>query len=203
MAAISSGAASSSTAMISGDMAAITAIYAESVVNGRGTFELEAPDETEMTARFAAVADLGLPRLVAEIGGRVVGYAYAEPFRTRQAYRYMVEDSIYVAPVARGSGVAGALLDALIRRCEAMGLRQMVAVIGDSDNLTIGEWVMSIGSPFGLEQSVATGIVSATSRSQIMSNSESGGGSDGGVTITLKTDDLWRLREREREREKT
>lgn len=118
-----------------GDMAAITAIYAESVVNGRGTFELEAPGETEMTARFAAVADLGLPRLVAEIDGRVVGYAYAGPFRTRQAYRYMVEDSIYVAPVARGSGVAGALLDALIRRCEAMGLRQMVAVIGDSDNL--------------------------------------------------------------------
>ena len=111
-----------------GDMAAITAIYAESVVNGRGTFELEAPDETEMKARFAAVADLGLPRLVAEIGGRVVGYAYAGPFRTRQAYRYMVEDSIYVAPMARGSGVAGALLDALIRRCEAMGLRQMVAV---------------------------------------------------------------------------
>ena len=118
-----------------GDMAAITAIYAESVVNGRGTFELEAPDETEMTARFAAVADLGLPRLVAEIGGRVVGYAYAGPFRTRQAYRYMVEDSIYVAPWARGRGVAGALLDALIVRCEAMGLRQMVAVIGDAENV--------------------------------------------------------------------
>ena len=100
-----------------GDMAAITAIYAESVVNGRGTFELEAPDETEMKARFAAVADLGLPRLVAEIGGRVVGYAYAGPFRTRQAYRYMVEDSIYVAPQARGRGVAGALLDELNLRC--------------------------------------------------------------------------------------
>ncbi|WP_295175328.1 GNAT family N-acetyltransferase [uncultured Brevundimonas sp.] len=117
------------------DIAAITAIYAESVANGRGTFELEAPDETEMAARLAAVAALGLPRLVVEIDGAVAGYAYAGPFRTRQAYRYMVEDSIYVAPWARGRGVAGALLDALIVRCEAMGLRQMVAVIGDAENV--------------------------------------------------------------------
>lgn len=118
----------------SDDIAAITAIYAESVANGRGTFELEAPDETEMAARLAAVQALGLPRLVVEIDGAVAGYAYAGPFRTRQAYRYMVEDSIYVAPEARGRGVAGALLDALIVACEALGLRQMVAVIGDSDN---------------------------------------------------------------------
>lgn len=116
------------------DLAAITAIYAESVANGRGTFELEAPDEIEMAGRFGAVEALRLPRLVAEIAGAVVGYAYAGPFRTRQAYRYMVEDSIYVAPEARGRGVAGALLDELIIRCEAMGLRQMVAVIGDSEN---------------------------------------------------------------------
>ncbi|WP_295245099.1 GNAT family N-acetyltransferase [uncultured Brevundimonas sp.] len=117
------------------DIAAITAIYAESVANGRGTFELEAPDEIEMASRLATVAALGLPRLVVEIEGAVAGYAYAGPFRTRQAYRYMVEDSIYVAPWARGRGVAGALLDALIVRCEAMGLRQMVAVIGDSENV--------------------------------------------------------------------
>ncbi|WP_299176330.1 GNAT family N-acetyltransferase [uncultured Brevundimonas sp.] len=117
------------------DMAAITAIYAESVANGRGTFELAPPDQIEMAARFASVQALGLPRLVAVIDGAVVGYAYAGPFRTRQAYRYMVEDSIYVAPEARGRGVAGALLDALILACEAMGLRQMVAVIGDSDNI--------------------------------------------------------------------
>ena len=117
------------------DIAAITAIYAESVANGRGTFELEAPDEPEMAARLAAVEALGLPRLVVEINGAVAGYAYAGPFRTRQAYRYMVEDSIYVASSARGRGVAGALLDALIVRCEALGLRQMVAVIGDAENV--------------------------------------------------------------------
>lgn len=116
------------------DMAAITAIYAESVAKGRGTFELEPPDEKEMAARFASVQALGLPRLVAEIDGAVVGYAYAGPFRTRQAYRYMVEDSIYVASEARGRGIAGALLDQLITACEALGLRQMVAVIGDSEN---------------------------------------------------------------------
>ena len=117
------------------DMPAVTVIYAESVANGRGTFELEPPDEIEMTTRFDAVAVLGLPRLVALIDGHVVGYAYAAPFRTRQAYRYMVEDSIYVAPEARGRGVAGTLLDELITRCEAVGLRQMVAVIGDSENV--------------------------------------------------------------------
>lgn len=117
------------------DIPAVTAIYAESVANGRGTFELEAPDEAEMARRLAAVAALGLPRLVAELDGAVAGYAYAGPFRARQAYRFMVEDSIYVAPEARGRGVAGLLLDALIDGCERMGLRQMVAVIGDSENL--------------------------------------------------------------------
>jgi len=116
------------------DLDAVVAIYGESVLNGRGTFELEPPDAAEMQGRLDAVAALGLPRLAAEADGALAGYAYAAPFRTRQAYRYMVEDSIYVAPEARGRGVAAALLDALIRRCEAMGLRQMVAVIGDSEN---------------------------------------------------------------------
>ncbi len=116
------------------DFAAITAIYAENVANGCGTFELEAPELAEMKARFAYVAALGLPRLVAESDGVILGYAYAGPFRAREAYRYMVEDSIYLAPEARGKGIGGLLLDALIDSCTQMGLRQMVAVIGDSEN---------------------------------------------------------------------
>lgn len=117
------------------DIAAVTAIYAESVANGRGTFELEPPDEAEMARRLSAVTKLGLPCLTADLDGVVAGYAYAAPFRTRQAYRYTVEDSIYIAPWARERGVAGVLLDALIVRCTTMGLRQMVAVIGDAENL--------------------------------------------------------------------
>lgn len=124
---------------IPADLPAITAIYADSVANGAGTFELEAPSLDEMRARLAAPAALGLPVLTAEIDGpdgigQVAGYAYAAPFRLRAAYRYMVEDSIYVAETFRGQGVGAALLRALIDACEALGLRQMAAVIGDSDN---------------------------------------------------------------------
>lgn len=119
---------------VEGDFPAITAIYAESVANGCGTFELEAPDIAEMKARFAYVTALGLPCLIAESQGTILGYAYAGPFRARQAYRYMVEDSIYLAAEARGKGIGGLLLDSLLVRCEQLGLRQMVAVIGDSEN---------------------------------------------------------------------
>jgi L-amino acid N-acyltransferase YncA len=117
-----------------GDMARVAAIYAESVENGLGTFELDPPDETEMVERFATVAASGLPRLVAEIDGQVAGYAYAGVFRPRRAYRYTVEDSVYIDPAYRGRGVGRALLVALIARCEDLGLRQMLAVIGDSAN---------------------------------------------------------------------
>ncbi|WP_156367797.1 GNAT family N-acetyltransferase [Brevundimonas sp. Leaf363] len=117
-----------------GDMARIAAIYAESVENGLGTFELDPPDEAEMVTRFAAVAASGLPRLVAEIDGQIAGYAYAGVFRPRRGYRYTVEDSVYIDPAFRGRGVGRALLSALIERCEALGLRQMLAVIGDSAN---------------------------------------------------------------------
>lgn len=116
------------------DIPDITAIYAWNVLNGLGTFEEVPPDEAEMARRRATFLDRGLPYLVAELDGEVVGYCYAGPFRLRAAYRYTVEDSVYVSPKAVGKGVGRALLAALIEACEALGLRQMCAVIGDSGN---------------------------------------------------------------------
>ncbi len=117
-----------------GDVDAIQAIYAHHVLNGLGTFEEVPPTPAEMAERCAAVTGRGLPWLVAEEGGLVLGYAYAGPFRTRAAYRFTVEDSVYVAEAARGRGLGKALLAALITECEALGLRQMVGVIGDTGN---------------------------------------------------------------------
>lgn len=116
------------------DIEAITAIYAQNVLTGTGTFELTPPSLAEMTARRQAVLALGLPWLSAEIDGVVVGYAYAGPFRTRAAYRYTVEDSIYVIGSAHGRGVGKALLSELVAQCETLGIRQMLGVIGDSAN---------------------------------------------------------------------
>jgi phosphinothricin acetyltransferase len=116
------------------DLPAITAIYGWNVLNGLGTFEEDPPSQDEMTRRRAAFLDRGLPYLVAEEDGVVLGYAYAGPFRLRAAYRYTVEDSVYVSPDAVGKGVGKTLLTALIAECEALGLRQLVAVIGDSGN---------------------------------------------------------------------
>ena len=116
------------------DMAAMQAIYAAEVLHGLASFEEIPPDATELESRRQAVLAIGLPWLVAERDGRVVGYAYAGPYRARPAYRYTVENSVYVAPGARGGGVARALLAELIARCEAAGRRQMIAVIGDSAN---------------------------------------------------------------------
>jgi len=87
-----------------------------------------------MLTRRAAIVALGLPHLVAEVEDRVVGYAYAGAYRPRTAYRYTVEDSVYVAPDAIGSGIGRAVLGAVIKTCETKGLRQVIAVIGDSDN---------------------------------------------------------------------
>ncbi|WP_396268896.1 GNAT family N-acetyltransferase [Ideonella sp.] len=117
------------------DLAAITAIYADNVLHGTGTFELEPPDEAEMARRRGDVLSKGLPWLVAERAGVVLGYAYANHFRPRLAYRFCVEDSIYLGPDAKGQGVGTLLLAELIARCTAAGARQMVAVIGDSANL--------------------------------------------------------------------
>jgi len=117
------------------DLPQITAIYAEAVLNGTGTFELEVQDEAEMGKRRADVLGKGLPWLVAERGARVLGYAYANHFRPRRAYRFCVEDSIYLHPEARGQGLGSLLLAELMARCQALGARQMVAVIGDSQNL--------------------------------------------------------------------
>ena len=116
------------------DLPAITAVYAHHVLHGTGTFELEPPDEAEMARRRADVRAKGLPWLVAERGGQVLGYAYANHFRPRPAYRFCLEDSIYLAPGAAGQGLGTLLLAELVTRCEAAGARQMLAVIGDSAN---------------------------------------------------------------------
>ncbi len=120
------------------DLPAITAIYAEAVLHGTGTFELEPPDQAEMARRRQDVLSKGLPWLVAQprgqAGGPVLGYAYANHFRPRRAYRFCLEDSIYLHPDARGRGVGRLLLTELVARCEAQGARQMLAVIGDADN---------------------------------------------------------------------
>lgn len=116
------------------DLPAITALYAHHVLHGVGTFEEVPPSVDDMTARWIGVVDLGLPWLVAEVEGRVLGYAYAVPFRARSAYRYVAENAVYVAHDAPRRGVGRAVLGALIGRCEALGLRQLMAVIGDSGN---------------------------------------------------------------------
>jgi len=116
------------------DLAAITEIYGQAVRTGTASFELIPPDEPEMAGRRQAVVQAGLPWLTAERDGRVLGYAYAAPFRPRPAYRFCLENSIYVDAQARGRGVGAWLLAELMARCEAWGARQMVAVIGDSGN---------------------------------------------------------------------
>jgi L-amino acid N-acyltransferase YncA len=113
------------------DVARITEIYRDAVVHGAATYELEPPTQDEMLARFRNLMEQRYPYIVGESEGVVVGYAYAGPFRARPAYRFIVEDSIYIAPEAKGRGVGKSLLNALIERCRADGYRQFVAVIGD------------------------------------------------------------------------
>jgi phosphinothricin acetyltransferase len=116
------------------DMPAVQRIYAHHVMHGFGSFEEEPPDLAELMRRRSEYLSRRLPYLVAELDGRIVGYAYAGPYRTRSAYRFTVENSIYVDPGATGRGIGRRLLGELVAQCTAMGFRQMVAVIGDSQN---------------------------------------------------------------------
>jgi L-amino acid N-acyltransferase YncA len=117
------------------DMAAATAIYAHHVLHGLASFETEPPDAAEMRRRRAEVVARGLPYLVATDADAVLGYAYASTYRPRAAYANTVENSVYLRPDAIGRGIGQRLLSALVEACEARGLRQMVAVVGDSANL--------------------------------------------------------------------
>jgi len=116
------------------DLPAITGIYDHAVRHGTATFELTPPDLAEMSRRFRALRDGGFPYLAAEQDGAVVGYAYAGPYRPRPAYRFTVENSIYLAPAVHRRGIGMHLLRRLIAECETRGYRQMIAVIGDSAN---------------------------------------------------------------------
>jgi phosphinothricin acetyltransferase len=116
------------------DMAVVREIYAHYVLHGLATFEEIPPSTIELISRRAAVLSLGLPYLVAEIEGQVVGYSYATQFRPRPAYCHTIEDSVYVTHGLTGRGIGTALLTELISRCEAGPWRQMLAVIGDSEN---------------------------------------------------------------------
>ena len=137
------------------DLVHIQAIYAHHVLHGLATFEETPPDVTELGRRRDEVLARGMPYLVAELDGEPAGYAYAGPFRPRSAYRFTVEDSIYLAPDRVGQGIGRGLLTALIDRCTASGCRQMVAVIGDSGN----------AASIGLHRShgfVMSGVLKAT-----------------------------------------
>jgi L-amino acid N-acyltransferase YncA len=117
------------------DLTDIQAIYAAEVREGAATFELEPPDCAEIALRLAKVQTLGLPWLVAELDDQVAGYAYAAMYRERPAYRFTVEDSVYIARWAQGRGLGRRLLEAVVTGARSVGMRQMVAVIGDSANL--------------------------------------------------------------------
>lgn len=122
-------------ASVEADLEAVCALYAHHVLTGTATFEEVPPSAADLYERRAEVLRQGLPHLVAEAAGEVVGYAYAGPYRARSAYRFSVEDSVYLRPDVQGRGIGKALLREVIAHCEAGPWRQMVAVIGDSANV--------------------------------------------------------------------
>ena len=115
------------------DMGAVQAIYAHHVLHGTASFEEEPPPLAEMQRRRADVLARGLPYLVAEVDGRIAGYSYATPYRARSAYRFSIENSVYVDHARHRAGIGRALLTELIARCERGDWRQMIAIIGDSE----------------------------------------------------------------------
>ncbi len=119
---------------VAGDLPAITALYAREVHDHVATYEYDAPDQVEMTRRWHAIVAQGYPYIVAELGGQFAGYAYASSYRTREGYRWTVEDTVYIVPELQGRGVGRALLQQLIEECTELGFRQMVAVVGDVSN---------------------------------------------------------------------
>jgi len=119
---------------VAGDVSAIAAIYGRSVETGTASWEYEPPGAEEMSKRRDAVIANGFPYFVAESDGRLVGYANASSYRARSGYRFVVEDSVYVAEELRGIGIGKRLLTTVIVECEKLGFRQMIAVIGDSEN---------------------------------------------------------------------
>ena len=116
------------------DIPAVTAIYAHHVLIGTGTFEIDPPTEADMASRRHEVVERGLPYLVLENGHQVLGFAYCNWFKPRPAYRFSAEDSVYLAPQAQGAGLGRALLAELMGRAQAIGVRKLIAVIGDSGN---------------------------------------------------------------------
>jgi L-amino acid N-acyltransferase YncA len=137
------------------DIPAITRIYADAVMHGTASFELEPPDEAEMTRRYEALAGNGYPYLVAELSGAIAGYAYAGPYRARPAYKSTVENSIYVAPEFHRRGIGLRLLKELVVETERRGFRQMIAVIGDSAQTpSIGVHAAAGFAPVGVLRAV-------------------------------------------------
>ncbi|MEK9786284.1 MAG: GNAT family N-acetyltransferase [Gammaproteobacteria bacterium] len=117
------------------DLVEVQAIYEDEVSNGSASFEIQAPDLKEMTARWTSVRSLGLPYLVVLKDKRLAGYAYALPYRSRPGYRYTLEHSVYVARDCRRCRLGSLLLDHLVNECRSLGARQLVGIIGDSDNV--------------------------------------------------------------------
>lgn len=161
-----------------GDIAAITAIYADEVTYRTASWELEAPDEAEMKHRFETITGNGYPYIVAEDEGVLLGYAYASAYRPRRAYRFTVENSIYVAPLAQGKGVGKRLLGALMDECTSRGFRQMVAVIGDSGNVASRSLHAALGFTL-IGVAPALGYKNGRWLDQVLMQSPLGDGADG------------------------